>query len=207
MKKLILNLNKIKSNQSGFTLIETLVAVLILTLSIGGILSLAAGGFYSVRYARNQIVANNLLQESLEYVRNTRDSAFLQGGPNPWDIWQDTLQTDINGNVTGNNSDGCFSSNGCIVNPYAISSKVKKCSTTCPYIMYFPDNEFYGYIASYPFSPGSSPYVTSFIRTIKIVPATNDPSNQVVVTGTITWLNGSRSKTIVQSMVLTNWTP
>lgn len=69
-------LNNSMKKQQGFTLIETLIAVFILTLTIGGLLTLAANGYFSVRYARNQIVANNLLQESLEYIRNSRDLLF-----------------------------------------------------------------------------------------------------------------------------------
>lgn len=190
------------SQQSGFTLIETLIAVLILTLSIGGLLSLAAGGFYSVRYSRNQIVANNLLQESLEYVRNSRDTAVIAGLS--WDAWQDTLQTDTNGNQTGVNSAGCFNTSGCIINPYAVSAPVKQCSGLCPYVLYFPDNAFYGYSATYPFVPVAASYQTSFVRTIKINVSSTNP-DQVIVVGIISWLNGTATKTISQSMLITNW--
>lgn len=195
---------KKKPQQSGFTLIETLIAVLILTISIGGLLSLAAGGFFSVRYSRNQIVANNLLQESLEYVRNSRDTAFIQGLT--WSQWQDTLQTDSSGVQTGVDSDGCFGGNGCTVNPYTAVAQVKKCTSTCPYIFYYPDNSFYGYNVSYPFVPATQPYQTTFIRTIKMEPSaiTDD---QLIVTGTISWLNGSTAKTLTQRMLISNWRP
>ena len=196
------------TNQKGFTLVETLVAVLILTLSIGALLSLAAGGFYSVKYSRNQIVANNLLQESLEYIRNSRDTALQQGLT--WAAWEATLQKGIDGSDTGPGT-GCFSASGCYVSPYGNPSKapVKQCDTTCPYILYYPDNSFYGYdfsTSSYPFpAPINAPYQTSFRRTITIVPATNP--DQLNVTGTITWLNGSTSKSISKSILITNWKP
>ncbi len=173
-------------------------------MSIGGLLSLAAGGFYSVRYARNQIVANNLLQESLEYVRNTRDTSVIGGLS--FQNWQDTLKVDVNGNQTGGVNSGCFNQYGCIVDPYSISPAIKQCSGTCPSILYYPDNEFYGYSASYPFSSVSSPYQTSFNRTIKVSESATNP-DQVIVTGTITWLNGSVTKSLTQSVLLTNWTP
>lgn len=188
----------------GFTLIETIVAVLILSLSIGGLLALAAGGFYSVKYARNQIVANNLLQESLEYIRNSRDSAFIQGLT--WAQWQDSLQTNSSGSQTGVDTDGCFNTNGCTVNPYTGSAQVKQCAGTCPYIFYFPDNGFYGYNVSYPFTPTTQPYQTSFIRKIYIT-LSSSSSDQAIVTGSITWLNGSTSKTVIQKMLITNWKP
>ena len=200
----LLNNMKKRKQQSGFTLIETLIAVLILTLSIGGLLSLAAGGFYSVRYARNQIVANNLLQESLEYVRNSRDTAFIQGLA--WDAWQDTLQVDSNGSQTGVDTDGCFNTNGCTINPYNTGAHVKACGTTCANILYFPDNAFYGYNDTYPFTSISASYQTSFVRKIRMAPSSTNP-DQVVVIGTITWQNGSSTKTISQNMLITNWQP
>lgn len=188
----------------GFTLIETLIAVLILTLSIGGLLSLAAGGFYSVRYARNQIVANNLLQESLEYIRNSRDTAFIQGLT--WVGWQDTLQTDSAGSQTGVDTDGCFGADGCTVNPYTVSNQVKKCIGPCAFIFYYPGNFFYGYNVTYPFTPTISPYQTSFVRKIVITPSSYTP-DELIVSGSISWLNGTTTKTLTQEMLITNWRP
>ncbi len=191
--------------QQGFTLIETLIAILILTLSIGALLSLAAGGFFSVRYARNQIVANNLMQESLEYIRNTRDTSFNQGLT--WDDWKNTvLSVDTAGNTTGTGVDGCFSSSGCYVDPYTTGPHIKECQGGgCPNVIYYPDEGFYGYSTSYPFTPGpSQPFTTSFVRRIKIEPSTKSP-DQVIVSASITWLNGATAKTISQSMLITNW--
>ena len=208
MNKLFLNFNNKKSktnkfigssSRSGFTLIETLIAVLILTLSIGGLLSLAAGGLYSVRYSRNQIVANNLLQESLEYIRNTRDTALLQG--NSFLQWQDIMMVDSNG---AGSSDGCFGTSGCILNPYSASPNIKQCLGTCPYILYYPDNQFYGYDAIYPFTAISASYQTSFIRTIKME-GSGSGSETVTVIATMSWLNGSNTKTLSQTIILTDW--
>lgn len=195
-----------KAFSGGFTLIETLIAVLILTISIGGLLSLAAGGFFSVRYSRNQIVANNLLQESLEYIRNSRDTAFIQG--TSWEDWQTTvLSVDIDGSATGTGSDGCLGSFGCYVDPYTTKFEIKECPNgRCPEILYYPDNSFYGYGDQYPFPLGTAPFVTSFVRKITIVPSATS-SDQLIVTGTMSWLNGSTPKTITQKMLITNWRP
>lgn len=190
--------------KNGFTLVETLVAVLILTISIGGLLSLAAGGFFSVRYSRNQIIANNLLQESIEYVRNTRDSAFLQG--RGWEGWKAMMNVDESGNQTGGSGEGCFGSAGCIVDPYTSENKIKSCGITCPNIVYYPDNGFYGYASSYPFSISTPGYETSFVRSIKLTPSST-MYDQVIVNATISWQNGTSTKTITQKDLITNWTP
>lgn len=195
--------NQLKHNK-GFTLIETLIAILILTLSIGALLSLAAGGYFSVRYSRNQIVANNLLQESIEYIRNSRDTAFQKG--QNWTDWQvNSLLVDKNG-ASGTGGQGCFSNNGCYVDPYALVSQIKECADGgCPPIVYFTDNGIYGYAEnSYIF--GDSPYfTTSFVKTIKISTPSSGSLDQLVITATITWLNGQTQKTISQETLLTNW--
>jgi type II secretory pathway pseudopilin PulG len=190
--------------QSGFTLIETLMAILILTLSVGALLALAAGGFYSVRYSRNQIVANNLLQESIEFIRNTRDTSFEQGLL--WDDWQtQVLSVDTAGNPSGGIENGCLSANGCFVDPYSKDAKIKECEGgSCPFIHYYPETSFYGYPTSnYAFNPGSDPYETTFVRSVYVVPGA-DP-NQMIVTAVISWLNGQTQRSISQSTLITNW--
>lgn len=197
----------ISKKQKGFTLVETLVAVLILTLSIGALLSLAAGGFYSVKYARNQIVGNNLMQESLEYIRNSRDTAMQKGMT--WSDWQKTLQVGEDGITDAGAFGGCFSDQGCIVDPYNMKATVRQCGASCPPVLYYPDNSFYGYAiqngSGYPFTPVSAPYQTSFVRSINITSAGNP--DQLQVDEVVTWFNGSSQKTITQSMLITNWKP
>jgi prepilin-type N-terminal cleavage/methylation domain-containing protein len=198
-------MNTTTKQQKGFTLIETLVAILILTLSIGALLSLASGGFYSVRYSRNQIVANNLLQESIEYIRNSRDTSFEQGVL--WSDWQaGVLSVDTLGNPTGTGSDGCFSVDGCFVDPYTTGAKIKQCEGGgCPFVLYYPSNAFYGYQATYPFPPSIlSTFETSFVRTIKIRTSDADPE-QLIVNATVSWLNGSNPRSIEQEILITNW--
>jgi Tfp pilus assembly protein PilV len=202
----MIKINKLKfnTNQSGFTLIETLIAILILTLSIGALLSLAAGGFYSVRYARNQIVANNLLQESVEYLRNSRDTSFEQGMS--WNDWQlNVLSVDGSGNPTGTGVDGCLGKNLCYIDPYTVDAKIRECpSGGCPHVLYYPDNGFYGYAANYPFSVSTTPFETSFVRSIDVRPSTSNP-DQLIVESEISWLNGTTPRSISQQTLITNW--
>jgi type II secretory pathway pseudopilin PulG len=195
-----------KQLQKGFTLVETLVAILILTMTVGALLSLAAGGFFSVRYARNQIVGDNLLQESLEYLRNNRDTSFAQGMT--WTDWLATLNVDENGQGVGYGSNtGCFSDEGCIVDPYTKDAKIRACQDPCDTILFYPNVGFYGYESSYPDPVGGEDAIeTSFVRTITAVESENDP-DQIIVTAKIQWLNGTNPKTVSQSMVLTNWVP
>jgi prepilin-type N-terminal cleavage/methylation domain-containing protein len=182
-------------NQKGFTLIETLIAVLILALTVGALLTLTAGGFFSIRYAKNDIVASNLLQESLEYIRNTRDSASQQGMS--WTDWLDLYQQ-------------CQTTDGCAINPYAQSSTniIIGCPARCANLAYFPNSGFYGYPGSNVFDPlglDTQPYETSFVRTITMELVNQATSPQLVVTARMQWLNGTNSKSASQSIILTPW--
>jgi type II secretory pathway pseudopilin PulG len=180
-----------KKTQKGFTLIETIVAIFILTMTIGALLTLAAGGFYSVRYARNQIIAESLIQESLEYVRNDRDTNIAQGMP--WTDWVKKM-------------DVCFGKGGCRVDVYTDTNKILPCYDECKNISFYTKDGFYGYDdAIYPPSLAQGdPYGTSFVRTVTMEYSTQDP-NQIIVTSTMKWLNGTSPRTTNQSIVLADW--
>ncbi len=60
--------------QKGFTLIEMLVAVLILSLVLGVGFSVIGGGLLSLFTARNQVTAFYLAQDAVEGVKNIRDT-------------------------------------------------------------------------------------------------------------------------------------
>lgn len=187
---------------NGFTLIETIVAIFILSLSIGALLTLTTGGIFSVRYARNQIVADNLLQESLEYIHNSRDTALQRG--QTWNQWLGSLYVNSVGTVQMpfdlSNPRGCFTTNGCVVDPY-VSRPIRECAGSCQPIQFYPDYGFYGYDSFYPFGQASS-IITSYVRKIT---ARLTAAGELVVTAEITWKNGSATKTIEQSMILTDW--
>jgi prepilin-type N-terminal cleavage/methylation domain-containing protein len=192
------------NKQRGFTLIETLIAIFLLTLTVGALLQLAAGGFYSVRYSRNQLVATALLQESLEYMHNSRDDANQAGVD--WQSWLSSFSVNENGTPLGGTTQGCFGSNGCTVDPYAVAARVRACTGICPSVTFFTSPGLYGYSTStYPPFNGqtvSGGTATSYVRTISM---RLDSPDQVTVTATITWLNGSATKTASQSILLARW--
>lgn len=61
----------------GFTLIETLVAISLLSVAIAAPMALTSQSLSSAYYARDQITAYNLAQEGLEAVRALRDGQIL----------------------------------------------------------------------------------------------------------------------------------
>src|SRR3989344_5745503 len=61
----------------GFTLIETLVAVTLLSVAITAPMSLTTRSLAAAYYARDQITAFHLAQEAIESVRHARDHNIL----------------------------------------------------------------------------------------------------------------------------------
>ncbi len=68
-----------KNKQLGQTLIETLVAIFILVTGLVSALSLAVYSFQSSDNSSKQIVATALARESIEGLRNIRDTNWLRG--------------------------------------------------------------------------------------------------------------------------------
>lgn len=86
----VLNLSK------GFTLVETLVAISIFTMSLLGIMSVLASNITNVSYARQKMTAIYLAQEGIEYARNVRDTdAITNGGSSGWSTFTNPSLTPI----------------------------------------------------------------------------------------------------------------
>ncbi|TSC86138.1 MAG: Uncharacterized protein G01um10148_644 [Parcubacteria group bacterium Gr01-1014_8] len=66
------------SDSSGFSLIETLVAISLLTIAIVVPMGLVAQSLATAFYARDQITAFHLAQEAIESVRSVRDGHILE---------------------------------------------------------------------------------------------------------------------------------
>jgi len=74
----------------GFTLVETLVAISIFTVSILSLMSVLASGISDTNYAKQKMVASYLAQEGIEYVRNMRDTDIISAvnGQAGWDAFK-----------------------------------------------------------------------------------------------------------------------
>ncbi len=79
---------------TGFTLIEAMVAVTILTLSIAGPLVAANSAFVASLIARDRLTASYLAQEGIEYVRAMRDKEFLTAYPSGdgWSVFKNGIE-------------------------------------------------------------------------------------------------------------------
>lgn len=70
-------INNTRTEASGFTIVETLVAITILLIGVLGPLVIAANGIADGIFAQNQMTANYLAQEAMDLVINRRDGYEL----------------------------------------------------------------------------------------------------------------------------------
>src|SRR3989344_8880069 len=109
----------------GFSLLETVVAIAILTLAMLGPLALASFPLSRASLSENEIVAYNLAEEALEFMVNKRDSRVFAG--QNWD----------------SDFTPCQNVNGCYVD--VSNDVVTACSANCPVIMRDPATGVYNY--------------------------------------------------------------
>lgn len=73
-------------NMKGFTLIEIMVAIAVMSLGVVGVYSLVSVVIRTSAINTDQFIASELAREGMELVRNIRDQNWLR-----WDVWQEGL--------------------------------------------------------------------------------------------------------------------
>lgn len=171
-----------KQSNKGFTIIETLVAIFILSIAITSFLGVVSQSILTARYTKNEITANYLAQESADYIRNQRDTvAFLNNtGGVGWETFLSNFGDSSNRTV-------CFSQQGCSfdIDPTKTVS-IESCSTECPVIKINGED-------------------SNFKRRIIMEESNTGDIKQVFVYITIEWLNGGSTKTKTLNFSLSNW--
>ena len=193
--------NKLQKNR-GFTLIETMFAVIIMAFSITVFMSIVANSLFSARYIRNEIVANYLAQEAVDYIRNDRDSSiFFNSNEATQNSPEDTWNTFVNKYVSVCEK-GCEL--GVLDESAGISPLFETCvSDTCHNFYFDPEPANGGSFYTYDQSDKEGKTKTTFSRKITVTP---QPSgNEVKVQVTVYWKNGNNAKTRTLDTSLTRW--
>jgi len=75
-------MDKNKKNINGFTILEVIIAIFILSMVVFGSYVLAQQTMAAAALSRSRLVAYYLAQEKIEEIKNTRDNNWLNG--NQW---------------------------------------------------------------------------------------------------------------------------
>lgn len=98
-KKVFTPRNHAKKNLKGFTILEMIVAIFLITVGIIGIFALITKTVSNSTVSRDEMTAAYLAQEGIEIVRNIRDSNYIngQGWDETLDVTDDPLSRCPNG--------------------------------------------------------------------------------------------------------------
>ncbi len=103
------------SNQKGFSILELMIAILVIAMGMVSVLSLMVQNIQAQYINKNVLVAAQLTQECFELVRNVRDQNYLILG-NSWyqDVVNDdgTYTIDLNGRSGINSSVNTIADSG-----------------------------------------------------------------------------------------------
>jgi len=164
----------------GFTLVETLVAVAILTVAMVGPYTVASHAITAAFTARDELVASGLAQEGVEYVRNVRDSNYLYNAANPG-----TPVSWLNGLST------------CTPGPCVVDAAISPSAIIAP--LYLSSVGLYNQRSIGTISP--------FTRSVSItsVPVGAPTPTEVLVTVTVSWSTARVPHSVTVKEHITNW--
>jgi len=185
MKNLqIITNNKLKINQRGFTVLESIIAIFVLSLSVSGAFSAVQQSFSQAIIAKDEVKAFYLAQEAIEIIINKRDSNQIdkiRGGASTW----------LSGITDASN---CPFGNICRAD--ATTDSLVLCGNewdSCPVLNQDQTTYLYNY------STGNA---SIFKREIQIESIN---ANEIAVTVRIHWTKGLTSKEFKVKTHLFNW--
>ena len=178
-----------KSKCRGFTLVETLIAISIFTVSLLGIMSVLASGIADTNYAKRKMTATYLAQEGIEYIRNMRDTFVLYPANGGWS----------GGGSFTNRLGNCDASTGCgvdISRPVTDTNFTFRCTPSSKCKLYVNNGNY-----------NTNNLVgddSGFTRKIwmDIIPG---PDDGVKISSKVEWTQGSGTKSVTFSENLYNW--
>jgi prepilin-type N-terminal cleavage/methylation domain-containing protein len=185
-----------KQNNRGFTLIETLVAVLILASTIVGPLSIASRSLNNALVAKDQVTAFFLAQDAVEYARYVRDTNRLLGAD--WLLGTGGTGAGVDLATPCTTAQGCYLDSTAAVVGFGDVPTVCDNSSGCPLLNYDQTNSRFTYASV-------SSTITRSLFTRKIVlTSINATEQQLVVT--VSWNDvGGVTRTVTVNENIFAW--
>lgn len=184
---------QISKNNTGFTLIETLVAVSIFAGSILALVAVLSNNLADTQYAKKKVIATYLAQEGVEYIRNIRDTYVLYE-TSEGQGWID-FQTAISDCLEDEGNPGSGSCDFAVDD--SVVNFVPCVGGNCRQILY-DDDTGYGY------QNGEN---SGFVRKIVGKQIGGIGSNEILIVSTVYWTQGSGNYEVSLTDNLFNWAP
>ena len=166
-----------RSTATGFTLVETFVAMTVLLVAIVAPMTIASRGLQSSFFAKEQVTAFYLGQEAMEFIRKERDENLLTGGS-----WLAGLEAGTGGICDVGHTEGC----GMDIR----TENLRDCTGVDTCKLRYDDSSLDGNRGFYQYSTGE---LTPFTRKMWINEITPDQEAEIVVE--VTWESGLFSGT------------
>jgi len=187
---------------TGFTLIETLVAIMIFTTSVLALMVVLSNNLSNVNYAKRKLIATFLAQEGVEYMRNMRDTYVLYEPPSGDNGWNSFVVKISDCDMWEGKA--CYFDNTAInfadQSQPIIDIPIILCpSQICPELKYTASSGKYDYNTNTGVNSG-------FVRKIEISDVNNNVnSDEIEVISTVYYAIPSGVKSISLKENLFNW--
>lgn len=182
---------KIINKKTGFTLLETLVAIAVFMTAILGPTALAVYSMRSLSHGRDQVTAYYLAEDALEYIKNKKDSNKIDGNE-----WTDGLSECVQEGLKKRCYIDTINETETKCDPLIVWPNSGTCSVK---LNYHSDTGFYDYLFTDPFEE------TIFTRTIKILEIANhsggSEDDEAKITVEVFW----QEKSVTKSFTLESY--
>ncbi len=169
-----------KTFHKGFTLIETLFAILIFSAALVSLLAIAGKGISATSLTKSEITAYYLAQEGVEVARNARDTVFASGVG----AWDEAFATNAN----------CAS--GCYVDFSAGFPQLSEVTNATDDELFFASGIYT--------NQGGDP--TGFRRQVTITPVlAGSTVDEYLVASTVSWNYKGITRTVELTTILKKW--
>ncbi len=180
------------STKTGFTLVELLIAISILSLSILAAFTAVSNNLKGTNFSQDQVEAYYLADEGIEFIRNLRDE---NGIKNIQAFGASTTQVSWLAGIADAPSDPCYGSKVCIVDsPLKTLTACSGVAESCPFLRMDSATGLFGYTGSWD--------VTGFRRSIVV--SVVSPS-EATISVTVSWTTNGIAKNYTESETIRAW--